>query len=66
MNDIDTYNSRYGICTYLCKDGVWYEIKNCCCGHEGDNDWYLCDELKLPDCDISVNNLTISTSCYPK
>jgi hypothetical protein len=70
MNDIlyslEGHNSKYGTCTHTCKDGIWQELKNCCCGADGDNDWYFCGgPTGFPYCDKSLDGLVIYTNCYP-
>lgn len=67
LYSLDGYNPKYGICTHRCKNGVWEELKNCCCGHDGDNDWYVCgDKSQFPCCDEANDGLIIYTNCYPK
>jgi hypothetical protein len=39
MYSLEGHDSKYGVCTHTCEKGAWQELKNCCCGHEGDNDW---------------------------
>lgn len=63
---LEGHDSKYGICTYTCKSGVWEEFKNCCCGSAGDNDWYTCGgSVGFPLCDENNDGIIIYTSCFP-
>lgn len=67
MYSITEHNSKYGVCTHTCINGVWQELKNCCCGHDEDNDWYVCSGLsELPLCYEPNEGLVIYTNCYPR
>jgi hypothetical protein len=60
---LEGHNSKYGVCEHRCQNGVWLEVKNCCCGPEGD-DWHNCGNNILPFCDSSLEGLVVYTNCY--
>ena len=63
---LEGHNSKYGVCEHRCRNEVWVEIKNCCCGSEGD-DFYDCGgTASFPLCDASLEGLIIYTDCGRK
>jgi hypothetical protein len=64
---LEGHDSKYGICTHTCKSGVWEEFKNCCCGSDNDNEWYICGVSSgFPLCDENNEELIVYTNCFPK
>ena len=66
LYSLEGHNPKYGVCQHTCKNGNWKTIKNCCCGTDEDNNWYVCDSVSiLPICDSISENLVVYTNCYP-